>query len=162
MKTFSKGKIIGIHGLSFILLTALLFIVSDSLLKKFASGIHNVGMWTDLMIFETIGLLITTLISCMIFLKQVKIIGFIIILVNLFWTWFNLDLLYKYHFTEFYPTYYISNRTLIINSIFAIAGIIIGFQLINKKMSVRRALLTSIFFIYNRTNNLAIRIKNVG
>ena len=67
---FSKKKIILIHLGVFILLTLLLLFTSEPLLNKFASGIHNVGMWVDLMIFGTIGILILTIISCLIFLKK--------------------------------------------------------------------------------------------
>src|SRR5690606_16298098 len=95
----------------------------------------------------TIGILFLTIISCLIFLKQRKIIGLIIITLNLFWTWFSLDLLYRYHFTEFNPTFYIPNWILIINSIFAIVGIVIGFKLINKKITIKRALLTDFTLI---------------
>ena len=69
----SKKKIILIHLAVFILLTLLLLFASEPLLNKFAAGIHNVGMWIDLMIFGTIGILILTIISCLIFLKQNKL-----------------------------------------------------------------------------------------
>ena len=113
----SKKKIKLIHLAVFILLNLLILFASELLLNKFAAGIHNVGMWMDLMVFVTIGILILTTISCLIFLKQKIIIGLMIILINLFWTWFNLDLLYRYHFTEFYPTFYIPNWILKMNLI---------------------------------------------
>ncbi|SIS46401.1 hypothetical protein SAMN05421766_1027 [Zobellia uliginosa] len=65
---FRKRKIILFHLAVFILLTLLLLFISEPLLNKFAAGIHNVGMWIDLMIYGTIGILILTIISCMIFL----------------------------------------------------------------------------------------------
>ncbi len=143
----NKKKIIAIHIVTFVLLSLLLLFTSEPLLNKFAAGIHNVGMWIDLMIFGTIGILILTTISCLIFLKQKKIIGLIIILVNLFWTWFSLELLYKYHFTEFHPTFYIPNWILIMNSIFAIIGIVIGLKLIREKINIKTALLTDFTLI---------------
>ncbi|KGK29184.1 hypothetical protein EL45_16685 [Cellulophaga sp. E6(2014)] len=143
----NKRKIIVIHLAVFLFLTSLLFFTSEPLLNKFASGIHNVGMWIDLMIIGTVVFLLTTTISCLIFLKQKKLIGLILILVNLFWIWFNLDLLYRYHFTEFYPTFYIPNWILIMNSIFAVIGFVIGFKLINKTISIKRALLTDFILI---------------
>ena len=145
---WSKKKIILIHLAIFILLTFLLLFTSESLLNKFAAGIHNVGMWIDLMLFGTIGILILTVISCLIFLKQKKIIGILIILVNLFWIWFSLDLLYRYHFTEFNPTFYIPDWILTMNSLFAIFGIIIGFKVINRKLSIKRGLLIDITLIF--------------
>ena len=138
----SKKKIISIHLTVFIVLTLLLLITSEPILNKFAAGIHNVGMWIDLIIFGTIGILILTTISCLIFLKQPKLIGLLIIIMNLFWIWFSLKLLYRYHFTDFHPTFYIPNWILITNTIFAVIGIIIGFKLINKKLGIKQALLT--------------------
>ena len=143
----NKKKIIAIHIVTFVLLSLLLLFTSEPLLNKFASGIHNVGMWIDLMIFGTIGILILTTISCLIFLKQKKIIGLIVILVNSFWTWFSLYLLYKYHFTEFHPTFYIPNWILTMNSIFAIIGIIIGLKLLREKITIKLALLTDFILI---------------
>jgi len=65
-----KGKIIGFHILTFVILTIALFFSSELLLNKFASGIHNVEMWLNLIIYGTIGILILTIISCLIFLKK--------------------------------------------------------------------------------------------
>ncbi|SRX76107.1 hypothetical protein AEQU3_03105 [Aequorivita antarctica] len=140
-------KIIVIHLAVFILLTLLLFFSSEFFINEFAEGFHDIKLWIGLIYYGTIGILFLTIISCLIFLKQRKIIGLIIITVNLFWTWFSLDLLFRYHFTEFHPTFYIPNWILIMNSIFAIVGIVIGFKLINKKITVKRALLTDFTLI---------------
>ncbi len=145
--SWNKKNIILIHLAVFILLTLTLLFTSEPLLNKFAAGIHDVGMWIDLMIFGTIGILILTTVSCLIFIRQQKIIGLIIILVNLFWTWISLKILHRYHFTEFHPTFYIPNWILIMNSIFAIIGIVIGFKLIMKKINIRTALLTDFALI---------------
>lgn len=69
---FRKRKIIFTHLAVFILLTLLLLFTSEPILNKFAAGIHNVGMWIDLIIFGTIGILVLTMISCLIFLNQGK------------------------------------------------------------------------------------------
>jgi uncharacterized membrane protein AbrB (regulator of aidB expression) len=74
--------------------------------------------------------------------NKIFIIGILIILMNLFWIWFSLDLLYLYHFTEFHPTFYIPDWILIMNSIFGIIGIIIGIRVLKKKMNIKKALLT--------------------
>jgi len=58
--------------LSFIILTVILIFSSEPLLNHFASGIHNVVMWLNLIIFGTIGILIMTIISCLFFLKKGK------------------------------------------------------------------------------------------
>ena len=144
----NKKKIIVIHLVVFLLLTSLLFFTSEPLLNKFASGIHNVGMWIDLMIIGSVGILILTTISCLIFLKQEKIIGLLIIIINLFCIWFSLHFLYRYHFTEFNPTFYIPDWILIMNSILAIIGIVIGFKVINRKLSMKGALLIDIALIF--------------
>ena len=141
-------KIIVIHLAVFILLTLLLFFSTQFFINEFAEGLfYDIKLWIGLIYYGTSGILFLTIISCLIFLKQRKIIGLIIITVNLFWTWFSLDLLYKYHFTEFHPTFYILNWILIMNSIFAIVGIVIGFKLINKKITIKRALLTNFTLI---------------
>jgi len=67
-----KQKIIGIHLLTFVILTIVLFFSAEPLLNKFASAIHNVGMWLYLIIYETIGILFITIISCLIFLNKGK------------------------------------------------------------------------------------------
>ena len=66
----SKRKIILIHLAIFLILTLLLFIFSEPILNKFAAGIHDVIMWLKLLIYGTIGILIVTIISCLIFLKK--------------------------------------------------------------------------------------------
>ena len=57
-KTVSKRKIIGIHFLTFIVLTIIWFFSTEPFLKKFAPGIHSVEMWFNLIVFGTIGILI--------------------------------------------------------------------------------------------------------
>ncbi len=56
--------------MSFIMLTVLLFVTSESLLNTFAPEIHDVGMWLYLIIYGTIGILSLTIISCLILLKR--------------------------------------------------------------------------------------------
>ncbi len=68
----SRRKIIGIHLMSFIILTVILFLSSEPLLNKFASGIHDVGMWLNLIIYGTIGIFILTIVSCLIFINRSK------------------------------------------------------------------------------------------
>ena len=65
-----KGKIIVVHLAVFLILISILFITSELILNKFASGIHNVGLWMELTIVGTAGIFILTTISCLIFLKQ--------------------------------------------------------------------------------------------
>jgi uncharacterized protein involved in cysteine biosynthesis len=69
-ETLRKRKIIGIHLLTFVILTIVLFFSAEPLLNKFASGIHNVGMWLNLIIYGTIGILVLTIVSCFIFIKR--------------------------------------------------------------------------------------------
>src|SRR5690606_1794029 len=147
LNKMSKTKIIVIHLAVFVLLTILLFFSSEFFINKFAEGFHDIKLWIGLITYGTIGILILTIISCLIFLKQKKLIGLIIIIINLVWVWFSLDLLFRYHFTEFHPTFYIPNWILIVNCIFAIVGIIIGFKLIIKKVSIKRALIVDFTLI---------------
>ncbi|AXT59233.1 hypothetical protein D1816_02495 [Aquimarina sp. AD10] len=65
-----KRKIILIHLISFIILTLILFFSAESLLKLLAPGFHDVVMWLNLILFGTIGLLILTTISCVVFVKK--------------------------------------------------------------------------------------------
>ena len=69
-ETLRKRKIIGIHLLTFVILTIVLFFLAEPLLNKFASGIHNVGMWLNMIIYGTIGILVLTIVSCFIFIKR--------------------------------------------------------------------------------------------
>mgnify|MGYP003669565374 CR=1 FL=1 len=78
----NKRKIIVIHFSVFILLTLLLFFSSEFFINKFAEGFHDIRLWIGLISYGTIGILILTIISCLIFLKQKIIIGLIIILIN--------------------------------------------------------------------------------
>jgi intracellular septation protein A len=63
-------KIIGVHLLSFVTMTILLILISEFLLNTFVPEIHNVVMWLNLIVYGTIGILILTIISCLIFLRK--------------------------------------------------------------------------------------------
>lgn len=80
-------------------------------------------------------------------MNKFKIIGLTIIISNLFWFWFSIDLLYKYHYTEFHPTFYIPNWILIMNLIFGIVGVLIGYKLLNRKLTIKTALLSDFTMI---------------
>ena len=67
-----KRKIIGFHLLTFVILTIVLFLSAEYLLKLVFPAIHNVQMWLDFLIFGTTGILILSTISCLIFLKKGK------------------------------------------------------------------------------------------
>jgi intracellular septation protein A len=69
----TKRKIIFLHILLFLVLTAVLFFYSERLLNIFASGYHDVFMWLNLIIYGTIGIFIITIISCIVFIKRRKI-----------------------------------------------------------------------------------------
>jgi len=65
-----KRKIIGFHLLGFVTLTLMLLLSAESLLNRFASDIHHVEMWLNLIIYGTIGILVLTVVSCFIFIKR--------------------------------------------------------------------------------------------
>ncbi len=143
----TKRKIIIIHSIVFLALSLLLFFSSEGILRRFASEINNVVLWLNLIIYGTLGILILTTVSCLVFLKQRKKIGAFIILVNLLWLWFNSDLLYRYHFTEFSPTFRIADWILILSSVLAIIGIIVGYKVIKTKLRLKLAVLINLLLI---------------
>jgi len=143
----TRRKIIIIHSVVFLVLSITLFFSSEALLRRFASEIQNVVLWLNLIIYGTIGILILTTVSCLVFLKQRKAIGTFIILSNLFWLWFSANFLYRYHFTEFHPTYRMPDWVLITNAVLALIGIFIGYKVITTKLSLKLAVLTTFFLI---------------
>ncbi|RIV48626.1 hypothetical protein D2V93_16640 [Flagellimonas taeanensis] len=71
-KALRKRKIIGIHFLTFVILTIVWFFLAEPALHQFASAFHNVEMWLNFIIYGTIGILILTIISCLIFIQKFK------------------------------------------------------------------------------------------
>lgn len=65
----TKRKIIFLHIILFLVLTALLFFYSVRLLSFFAPGYHDVSMWLSLLFFGTFGILLITVVTCIIFIK---------------------------------------------------------------------------------------------
>lgn len=55
-----------------------------------------------------------------------KFIGITIVFGNLYWTYYNLNLFYLYHFTSVLFVVKISDSVLIFNAILGISGIFIG------------------------------------
>ncbi|WP_157957257.1 hypothetical protein [Winogradskyella tangerina] len=62
----SKRRIILIHILSFIILTLILLFSAEPFLQTFASGIHHVEMWLNIIVVGTIGIAVLTSFSCFI------------------------------------------------------------------------------------------------
>ena len=142
-----RQKIILLHLVLFLILIVTLFLTSEAILNYFASGFHDVSLWINLMVFGSIIIFCMITFSCLIFLKQHKALGILITLGNLFWMWIGLKLLYRYHFSSILSTYYTSNWILIVNTIFSILGIYIGFKVYSKKISIGKALTINIVLL---------------
>ena len=137
----NKRKIIIIHFVVFILLSSLLYFVSKSILKKLLFGILSLDMWIEMVTIGTLGVLILTTLSCLSFLKQKRLLGILIIIINSAWLVSNLYTLYEYiYYKELLSSFYIPNWVLLLNSMFAISGVFIGLKLIQEKAAIRVAL----------------------
>jgi len=62
--------------------------------------------------------------------------GFIIIIVNIYLVFFNLFLLYEYHYTNKLFLLKLPDWNLIANSIFGIIGVVVGIWVIKKKLKI--------------------------
>jgi hypothetical protein len=76
-----------------------------------------------------------------------QIAGAIVILFNLFWIWENLRLLYSYHNanTLFYIMY--PDWMLVLNAIFGLIGIFIGFFMIRGRIKLKTGIIINILFL---------------
>ncbi|MGJ8716589.1 MAG: hypothetical protein ACSHXG_15930 [Maribacter stanieri] len=143
----TKRKIIVIHSIVFLVLSFVLFFSAGTILNGLVPEIENVRLWLDLIIYGTILILILTTVSCLVFLKQRKAIGTFIILVNILPLWFSANFLYRYHFTEFHPTYRMPDWSLILNAVLAIVGFIIGYKTLTTKLSLILAVFIALLLI---------------
>jgi len=73
--------------------------------------------------------------------------GVIIIIINLYWTWFYLHLWYLYHYTDILFLHMFPDWVLYLNSSFGFVGILIGTRLIRKKMKIKSAILTDFLIL---------------
>lgn len=69
------------------------------------------------------------------------IFGLIIIVVNLYWIWDNLYLLYQYRFTGILWLFMYPDWVLILNAILGLIGILIGINLVRQRMKIKYAIL---------------------
>ena len=150
----NRKKIILFHILIFIFINIIFFFSSEFLVNLITSGFHDVGLWKDLLIVGAIIIFILTIISCLLYLKEYKLIGLLIIILNIFMLWDRLSFLYRYHFTDFSPTFYIPNWILIATALLSIIGIIVGFKVIKKSIYMKNGLL-----IYFSLVTLSISIQ---
>ena len=74
-------------------------------------------------------------------MKEHKLIGIIIIILNILMFLNRLNLLFRYHFTDFSPTFYIPNWILIATAFLSIIGIVVGFKVMKKEISMKNGLL---------------------
>jgi len=73
-----------------------------------------------------------------------KIIGIIILILNLIWTGHWIWLFYGYHFTDILWFYMYPDWILTLNITIGLIGIIIGIRLIKNKIAIKKALLIEI------------------
>jgi len=73
-----------------------------------------------------------------------KIIGIIILILNLIWTGHWIWLFYGYHFTDILWFYMYPDWILTLNITIGLIGIIIGIRLIKNKIVIKKALLIEI------------------
>ena len=75
------------------------------------------------------------------------ITGLIIILINIYWIWDNLYLLYQYNYSGLLWLFMYPEWTLILNSVLGLLGIIIGIRLILHKLTLKKGIITSVLLI---------------
>lgn len=73
-----------------------------------------------------------------------KIIGIIILIVNVIWTGHWIWVFYGYHFTNILWFYMYPDWILILNMIIGLIGIAIGIQLIKDKIVIKKAIVIGI------------------
>ena len=73
-----------------------------------------------------------------------KIIGIIILIINIIWTGDWIWLFYTYHFTGRLWLFMYPDWILILNIVFGMIGIIIGLRLIKERFKIKNALLIEI------------------
>ena len=76
--------------------------------------------------------------------SKYKIIGIIILIINIIWTVDWIWLFYGYHFTGILWMFMYPDWILILNAIFGLIGITIGASLIKSKIVIKKALLIEI------------------
>lgn len=80
--------------------------------------------------------------------KNINLIaGLIIVLLNLFWVWRNLYLLYMYNYSGRLWMIMFPEWTLLLNSVLGLLGITIGLRLTLNKLTIKKGLISSIFLI---------------
>lgn len=75
------------------------------------------------------------------------ITGLIIILINTYWIWDNLFLLYQYNYSGLIWLFMYPEWTLILNSVLGLLGIIIGIRLILHKLTLKKGIIESVLLI---------------
>jgi uncharacterized membrane protein YsdA (DUF1294 family) len=74
-------------------------------------------------------------------------IGLTIILIDTYWIWDNLYLLYQYNYTGILWLFMYPEWTLILNSILGILGMIIGIGLIRHKLKIKKGIISTVLLI---------------
>lgn len=80
----------------------------------------------------------------MIKIPKNKIVGVIILIINIIWTGDWIWLFYGYHFTGKLWYFMYPDWVLVLNTIFGLIGIAVGISLIKSKILIKKALLIEI------------------
>jgi len=75
------------------------------------------------------------------------ITGLIILLINAYWIWNNLYLLYLYHYSSVLFLIMFPDWTLILNAVLGLIGTLIGIKVIRKKMKIKQGILTDLLIL---------------
>jgi len=75
------------------------------------------------------------------------ITGQIILIINSYWIWDNLYLLYLYHYSSILFFIMFPDWTLILNAILGLIGIVISIKVIRKKMKIMQGILIDLLIL---------------
>ena len=75
------------------------------------------------------------------------ITGQIILIINTYWIWDNLYLLYLYHYSSILFFIMFPDWTLILNAILGLIGIVISIKVIRKKMKIKQGILIDLLIL---------------
>ena len=75
------------------------------------------------------------------------IVGLIILIVNFYWIWDNIYLLYLYEYSDFLFFMMYPYWLLILNSIFGLIGVFIGIKVLRKSIKIKPGILIDLFVL---------------
>ena len=78
-------------------------------------------------------------------IKWNLIVGLIILIVNFYWIWDNIYLLYLYEYSDFLFFMMYPYWLLILNAIFGLIGVFIGIKVLRKSLKIKLGILIDLF-----------------